>query len=182
MAKKLTSSGEFCFWSFQHLVQGTDHEVVVCSLGLVILEAAANVVLPDNGPAWQKLRSNDFSDVDLTRLSPALVDLLSGMLHKTPDLRSSIFDIGRQPVVAVLGQMLARSLDIDAASPSSQETPEVLGAVLAEADSFLHDVYNRAYPELASPAAPCFALDQESKPATPLDTPRLDAENRMDLD
>ncbi|GAA5880596.1 hypothetical protein JCM16303_005445 [Sporobolomyces ruberrimus] len=157
-------------------------EADVFSLGLVILEAAANVVLPDNGPAWQKLRSNDFSDVDLTRLSPALVDLLSGMLHKTPDLRSSIFDIGRQPVVAVLGQMLARSLDIDAASPSSQETPEVLGAVLAEADSFLHDVYNRAYPELASPAAPCFALDQESQPATPLDTPRLDAENRMDLD
>ncbi|GAA5897868.1 uncharacterized protein JCM6883_000846 [Sporobolomyces salmoneus] len=159
-------------------------EADVFSLGLVILEAAANVVLPDNGPAWQKLRSNDFSDVDLTRLSPPLNELLQGMLHKTPDLRSSIFDIARHPIVSVLGQMLTRSFEIESSPPdTTHETPEVLGAVLAEADSFLHDVYNRAYPELASPAAPHFPLESESQNVSPLDTPTLaQEENRMDLD
>ncbi|GAA5952991.1 hypothetical protein JCM3765_003026 [Sporobolomyces pararoseus] len=157
-------------------------EADVFSLGLVILETAANVVLPDNGPAWQKLRSNDFSDVDLTRLSPHLVQLLQGMLHKSPDLRSSIFDIARQPIVSLLGQMLTRSIEIEQSTEPTGETPEVLGAVLAEADSFLHDVYNRAYPELASPAAPHFPLQTDSESVTPIDTPTCETENQMDLD
>ncbi|GAA6005987.1 hypothetical protein JCM11491_004081 [Sporobolomyces phaffii] len=157
-------------------------EADVFSLGLVILEAAANVVLPDNGPAWQKLRSNDFSDVDLTRLSPLLVELLQGMLHKTPDLRLSIFDIANSPIVRVLGKMLTRSLEVETSLEVTHETPEVLGAVLAEADSFLHDVHNRAYPQLASPAAPHFSLEADSHSVSPLDTPTQECENRMDLD
>jgi mitosis inhibitor protein kinase SWE1 len=35
----------------------------IFSLGMTILEAAANVCLPDNGVSWQKLRSGDLSDV-----------------------------------------------------------------------------------------------------------------------
>lgn len=35
----------------------------VFSLGMTILETAANVCLPDNGLPWQKLRSGDLSDV-----------------------------------------------------------------------------------------------------------------------
>ncbi|GAA6008814.1 hypothetical protein JCM10207_001733 [Rhodosporidiobolus poonsookiae] len=129
-------------------------EADVFSLGLIILEAAANVVLPDNGPEWQKLRSNDFSDVDLSRLSPILVSILDGMLKQSPDVRASITDVADQPVVQQLLGMLDRTL-----RPShAHQTPEVLGAVLAEADSFLHDVFNTAYPELASPAAPAFSM------------------------
>ncbi|GAA6032450.1 hypothetical protein JCM8097_008181 [Rhodosporidiobolus ruineniae] len=127
-------------------------EADVFSLGLVILEAAANVVLPDNGVPWQKLRSNDFSDVDLSRLSPVLTSILEGMLKQSPDVRASIDDVADQPVVRQLRGMLDRSV----ATPVT-ETPEVLGAVLAEADSFLHDVFTKAYPELASPAAPAFS-------------------------
>ncbi|GAA5885725.1 hypothetical protein JCM5296_000126 [Sporobolomyces johnsonii] len=155
-------------------------EADVFSLGLIILEAAANVVLPDNGPAWQKLRSNDFSDVDLTRLSPLLVGLLEGMLNKSPDLRSTILDVARQPIVTQLGSMLANSLRIELSPEPTHETPEVLGAVLAEADSFLHDVYNKAYPELASPAAPAFPLLHHDVPA--LGLVRSDGEQRMDID
>ncbi|GAA5936535.1 uncharacterized protein JCM15063_001914 [Sporobolomyces koalae] len=151
----------------------------VFSLGLVILEAAANVVLPDNGPAWQKLRSNDFSDVDLARLSPSLVDLLRGMLHKSPDLRSSILDCASHPIVALLSGMLARSLAVEASVEPSQETPEVLGAVLAEADSFLHDVYNQAHPGLASPAAPHFDFQSGAESSA---TTQFNSPNAMDLD
>lgn len=35
----------------------------IFSLGLMTLEAAANVVLPDNGPTWIALRSGDLSEV-----------------------------------------------------------------------------------------------------------------------
>jgi mitosis inhibitor protein kinase SWE1 len=34
----------------------------IFSLGMTILESAANVSLPDNGVPWQKLRSGDLSD------------------------------------------------------------------------------------------------------------------------
>ncbi|BGP00036.1 Mitosis inhibitor protein kinase SWE1 [Rhodotorula toruloides] len=156
-------------------------EADVFSLGLIILEAAANVVLPDNGPAWQKLRSNDFSDVDLSRLSPLLGDILRSMLHKSPDLRASIFEVVRHPVLSQLIAMLERSL----ASESSGSTPEVLGAVCAEADSFLHDLFNKAYPEQASPAAPAFPLLMQEPPELFVDglPPQQDSDDeRMDVD
>ena len=43
---------------FQHYDKPAD----VFSLGMTILETAANVCLPDNGLPWQKLRSGDLSD------------------------------------------------------------------------------------------------------------------------
>lgn len=39
-----------------------DFKADIFSLGLVVVEIAANVVLPDNGNAWHKLRSGDLSD------------------------------------------------------------------------------------------------------------------------
>jgi len=43
-------------------LQEYDKPADVFSLGITILETAANVCLPDNGLAWQKLRSGDLSD------------------------------------------------------------------------------------------------------------------------
>ena len=43
-------------------LQQYDKPADVFSLGMTILEAAANVCLPDNGLPWQKLRSGDLSD------------------------------------------------------------------------------------------------------------------------
>jgi mitosis inhibitor protein kinase SWE1 len=40
-----------------------DKPADIFSLGLVILEIACNVVLPENGPTWQALRRGDLSDV-----------------------------------------------------------------------------------------------------------------------
>jgi mitosis inhibitor protein kinase SWE1 len=39
-----------------------DKPADVFALGLIMFEIAGNVLLPDNGPAWQKLRSGDISD------------------------------------------------------------------------------------------------------------------------
>jgi mitosis inhibitor protein kinase SWE1 len=40
-----------------------DKPADVFALGLIMLEIAGNVQLPDNGPTWQRLRSGDISDV-----------------------------------------------------------------------------------------------------------------------
>jgi mitosis inhibitor protein kinase SWE1 len=40
-----------------------DKPADVFALGLIMLEIAGNVELPDNGPSWQKLRTGDMSDV-----------------------------------------------------------------------------------------------------------------------
>ena len=42
--------------------QQYDKPADIFSLGMTILETAANVCLPDNGIPWQKLRSGDLSD------------------------------------------------------------------------------------------------------------------------
>ncbi|KAK9475549.1 kinase-like domain-containing protein [Dipodascopsis tothii] len=47
----------------------------IFSFGLVMLEIAANIVLPDNGLPWQKLRSGDLSDAG--KLSSSSGDLSS---------------------------------------------------------------------------------------------------------
>jgi len=40
-----------------------DKPADVFALGLIMLEIAGNVTLPENGPSWQRLRSGDISDV-----------------------------------------------------------------------------------------------------------------------
>lgn len=44
----------------------------IFSLGLITLEAAANVVLPDNGPTWVALRSGDLSEVPSLTWAPSI--------------------------------------------------------------------------------------------------------------
>jgi len=49
-----------------------DKPADVFALGLIMLEIAGNVMLPDNGASWQRLRSGDMSDVpSLTSSSEA---------------------------------------------------------------------------------------------------------------
>lgn len=69
------------------------------SFGLVILEVSTNICVPDGGVAWQALRSNDFSVVDLSPLSPALTDLITGCMAADPNARPKIEHIARHPVV-----------------------------------------------------------------------------------
>jgi mitosis inhibitor protein kinase SWE1 len=43
----------------------------IFSVGLMILETAANVMLPDNGPSWVRLRSGDLSEVPSLTWTPS---------------------------------------------------------------------------------------------------------------
>jgi hypothetical protein len=77
------------------------------SLGLVILEVAANIILPENGQSWHKLRQGEIDEcfVDApVAISAPLRDLIASMLHPVPEMRPSAAGILAHPcVAAVLG-------------------------------------------------------------------------------
>ena len=55
--------------------------------------------MPDGGPAWQALRSNDFGVIDLSPLSPALADLITSCMDMEPTYRPTIEHIVSHPVI-----------------------------------------------------------------------------------
>ncbi|PVU86441.1 hypothetical protein BB560_006717 [Smittium megazygosporum] len=69
--------------------------VDIFSLGLIILEMAANVVLPHNGPEWTALRDNDISSarLDPNSISTDLNTLLLSCLESDPKKRPSALTI-----------------------------------------------------------------------------------------
>ncbi|KAK6909155.1 hypothetical protein I203_103170 [Kwoniella mangroviensis CBS 8507] len=71
----------------------------IFSFGLVILEVSTNICVPDGGLPWQALRSNDFSVVDLSPLSPALCDLITQCMNSEPECRPTIGHIVQHPVI-----------------------------------------------------------------------------------
>ena len=70
-----------------------DFPADVFSLGLVILELAADVVLPGEGPSWLALRNEMFHELSFEDVSPALVDSIQAMLARDPTRRSAISQI-----------------------------------------------------------------------------------------
>ncbi|KAG9291063.1 hypothetical protein G9A89_012935 [Geosiphon pyriformis] len=76
-----------------------EKSVDVFSLGLIILEIAANIVLPDNGPEWQKLRAGDLSDCRFGSISEVLIKFIQQMLNPNPLNRPTVETILRHPVI-----------------------------------------------------------------------------------
>ncbi|WVN86162.1 uncharacterized protein L203_101323 [Cryptococcus depauperatus CBS 7841] len=94
----------------------------IFSLGILLLEAALNIVLPSNGDAWVQLRNDNFSDLkgnfvprsehlSLTRtsslldssipvLSDDILQIIKSMMKSNPDERWSVEDVWHFPVVA----------------------------------------------------------------------------------
>jgi mitosis inhibitor protein kinase SWE1 len=66
-----------------------DKPADVFALGLIVLETAGNVELPDNGVSWQKLRNGDMSDVPSLTWSSQASSILrdaSGNPISKPDM------------------------------------------------------------------------------------------------
>ncbi|SCU96979.1 LADA_0H03796g1_1 [Lachancea dasiensis] len=66
-----------------------DFRADIFSLGLMIVEIAANVMLPDNGNAWHKLRSGDLSDAGKLSSSDIHSASLFSANNTTTDITSS---------------------------------------------------------------------------------------------
>ena len=82
----------------------------IFSLGLILLEAACSVEIPDNGEPWHKLRQDDFSDVDLEALSPAMQRMITSMLSSRPEYRPSAADLHASPALVAVREIMARGL------------------------------------------------------------------------
>ena len=63
------------------------------------MEVSTNICVPDGGAAWQALRTNDFTVVDLSPLSPALTDLIIQCMQADPGARPPAAQIVRHPIV-----------------------------------------------------------------------------------
>ncbi|KEI39509.1 uncharacterized protein L969DRAFT_453269 [Mixia osmundae IAM 14324] len=103
----------------------------VFSLGLIVLEAAVNVVMPENGPTWHKLRSDDLSDVDFSKTSSELSSLLRSLLASKPCVRISCEAILSHPGVA------------RARAYVGPEGRAAQGAILPEDENFLAAILAR---------------------------------------
>ena len=70
-----------------------DKPADIFALGLIMLEIAGNVMLPDNGASWQRLRSGDMSDVPSLTSSSEASNILRDSLGKPLSREQSFEDI-----------------------------------------------------------------------------------------
>ncbi|OMH82484.1 Membrane-associated tyrosine- and threonine-specific cdc2-inhibitory kinase, partial [Zancudomyces culisetae] len=79
----------------------------IFSLGLIVLEMCANVVLPHNGEEYSQLRSNNLSSaqLDLVSISDELRSLISQMLDSDPSKRPTAQHIASLPLCSTYSQI-----------------------------------------------------------------------------
>lgn len=90
-----------------------DFRADIFSLGLMIVEIAANVVLPANGNAWHKLRSGDLSDAG--KLSST--DIHSDSLFSNGNNNTELTDLGSNEEANKLDYLVDHSSKIPAWVP-----------------------------------------------------------------
>ncbi|KIP01906.1 hypothetical protein PHLGIDRAFT_112643, partial [Phlebiopsis gigantea 11061_1 CR5-6] len=71
----------------------------IFSFGMTMLETATNIIVPDQGEAWHRLRREDYSQIDFDGLSMELVELIKSMMRSDPSLRVDASIISLHPVV-----------------------------------------------------------------------------------
>lgn len=84
----------------------------VFSLGLVMLEAAGDVILPDNGEPWHKIRNDDFSDVDLSAFSISIVNVIKSLLRSEPEARPNLNELRQHPVLQAVGRRCSLGVEM----------------------------------------------------------------------
>ncbi|KAJ3124518.1 hypothetical protein HK100_011205 [Physocladia obscura] len=88
VAQEFEREGDRTYIAPEIMIYQYGKECDIFSLGLIIFEIATNIILPENGNHWQKLRRHDFSEVlEFNRVSPILVDLIKAMLHPEKNKR-----------------------------------------------------------------------------------------------
>ena len=119
-----------------------DKPADVFALGLIMLEIAGNVELPENGPSWQKLRAGDMSDVpSLTWSSASNVQRDSSGNPVSPSTPSSIYHDGGKSVSVVAKSIfgdqrsplppslsLSASASLSVSASASQKRPDICKA------------------------------------------------------
>jgi mitosis inhibitor protein kinase SWE1 len=127
----------------------------VFSLGMIMLEAATNVVLPDQGEPWQRLRREDLSQVELD-VSPELASLIRATLRADPAARASARDVCAHPVVA----RARRAMDAQAqAAAAAGRSPFEASPLAGVQDGFLEEILGRALDDDDGADFDAYAMD-----------------------
>ncbi|KAJ3278502.1 hypothetical protein HK104_002286 [Borealophlyctis nickersoniae] len=82
---------------FRDTVYGKPADIY--SLGLIVLEITANIILPENGPEWQKLREGDVAEISFGNVTPDLIHLIKLMLAPDPSARLTVAAILSHPML-----------------------------------------------------------------------------------
>lgn len=127
-----------------------DKPADVFALGLIMLEIAGNVELPDNGPTWQKLRSGDMSDVPSLSSSVAsnITRDATGLPLEDSDISMDSYNSDEE-FVSEFGSptLLSRKrLSFPSAKSLSHNAGNLFGSSrrgeLQQAPSFMQDMYH----------------------------------------
>ncbi|KAG5648561.1 hypothetical protein DXG03_003172 [Asterophora parasitica] len=119
----------------------------VFSFGMTILETATNIVVPDQGEAWHRLRREDFAQIDLDE-SPELLDMIRQMMRTEPSMRMSIHAVCDHPIVSRARTFMERvyleakrdGTSVFAASPLSSVHPGFLEEILERGENGAMDI------------------------------------------
>ncbi|KAJ7680475.1 hypothetical protein DFH06DRAFT_1163176 [Mycena polygramma] len=98
----------------------------VFSFGMTMLETASNMVVPDQGEAWLRLRREDYSQVELDDM-PELFTLIQAMMRSEPSERVEVEDICWHPVVARAREWMESSGEGPLAAPGAGFLVDILG-------------------------------------------------------
>ncbi|KAJ2963066.1 hypothetical protein NQZ79_g1885 [Umbelopsis isabellina] len=97
-SKGYSEEGDRRYMAPELLRDQFDKPADVFSLGLILLEMAANIILPENGQGWQMLRAGDFSNcLELKNVSQQLQDLIAHMLHPNCEERLTVQQVLDHP-------------------------------------------------------------------------------------
>lgn len=123
------------------------------------------------GESWQKLRNHDFSDVDLTGLTPTLVDMITRLMNPEPSRRPLIDQVCGHEVVLRTRSMMLRNIEAvrrasailineasyeerDAAMQAANVALFKASALGTEDDSFFTEVFDSPEAEVATDEEP----------------------------
>ncbi|KAJ7287800.1 kinase-like domain-containing protein [Mycena rebaudengoi] len=111
----------------------------VFSFGMTMLETASNIVVPDQGDAWLRLRAEDFSQIDMGD-RPELFELIQEMMRTDPSIRIRVDAICGHPVVSRARIRMERDLAAAVREGGSLFRASPLGAA---PEGFLCDILGR---------------------------------------
>lgn len=137
-----------------------DKPADIFSLGLIMVEMACNVVLPDNGPSWVALRSGDFSEVPSLTFSATTATqardaagVPTGLSQDDPILHGSVSDFAlhEDNPAGNSNKNAFGEMHIAAGSPGSRRCPELQAPPAFMCDSFHADSLDQLVRSMTKP-------------------------------
>jgi hypothetical protein len=101
-----------------------------------MLEIATNIVTPQEGPEWQRLRHEDLSDIPLDNLSIHITTVLKGMLRRHPHRRLTIDEILENPIICLIDEWRT----VGRLDEVSGQLEKSKGSILPESEDYLEKI------------------------------------------